>query len=430
MRTDRLAKAARLAPNLDRLARSATVFTQAFTNGPYTKAAMPALLYSAHYSAFLVRRGEPGFRSLPERLREGGFTTMAVQTNAYLASAFGWGRGFDHYDESILPWLSLTPKVRLERQLGEKRGKERLRGALERALLYLLYCKGAVDCRTVNRKFRALLRRVFRPGRPHFALLHYMDLHEPVVLPRSLRRGLPRLHPHRVSERAHASPQTLTGQEWRFLQGSYDAALSLVDSELGRLLADPRVAEFVEDALLIVTADHGEELGERGRYGHHTRFYESLLRVPLVIKLPGQNAGRTTDALVCHLDVAPTVLEACGIGADADLAGRSLLGQVCGHVALEERPVIAEALLAGREWTLAVRTRRHKLIEATRELFDLEADPEERVNLYGREPELVAQLEAILAAHRRQARPPGVVIESDLVNQRLRERLRGLGYLE
>jgi len=432
LRADRLAQAERLAPNLHRLAQEGCLFTRALTNGPYTKAAMPALLYSAYYSTFLARRGEPAFCPLPEVLRGHGFKTLAVQTNAYLASQFGWGRGFDHYDESILPWLRLTPRRRLvERPPTRRRGEEILRGAAERALLYLLYCKGAIGCRSANRKLRALLRQAFRPGRRHFALLHYMDLHEPVVLPRRYRRGLPRLHPHRLSERAHASPESLSPEEWRFLAASYDAALGLVDDELGRLLESPEARAFLEEAALVITADHGEELGERGCFGHHTRFYEPLLRVPLIIKLPGQREGRRIDSLVCHLDLAPTLLDLCSLPPEAAFAGQSLAGLIEGTSSgFEERPVIAEAMVGGKRFIQAVRTRRHKLITDSRELYDLVADPGETLNLYEREPELARQLEVVLARHRLQAaEPPGAVPEAE-VGERMRERLRGLGYLD
>jgi arylsulfatase A-like enzyme len=430
LRADRLASAERLAPNLHRLAEGSFRFPQAFTSGPYTKAAMPGLLYSAYYSAFLARRGRPGFRSLVQAMREGGYATMAVQTNAFMSSDFGWGRGFDYYDESILPWLRLTPRAILERQISARRGQERLRGVAERSLLYLLYCKGAADCRTVNRKFRALLRRAFRPRQRHFALLHYMDLHEPVVLPRAWRKGLPPLHPHRLSERAHSDPGALSAQEWGFLAGSYDAALGLVDAELGKLLDEPQVRAFLEEAVLIITSDHGEELGEHGCFGHATRFYDQLLRVPLIIRLPGQSRGRALEAMVCHLDLGPTLLEACGLPPQSGFAGQSLVGLLEGRSSLEDRALVAEALVGGRQWTYCVRTRRHKLIEAARELYDLEADPAETLNLYGSEPGLVSRLGEVIAAHRDQAAGQEAAVEDELANGRLRDRLRGLGYVD
>ncbi len=430
LRADRLASARELAPNLYELAEQSYTFTHAFTNGPYTKAAMPALLYSAYYSRFLTGRGRGGCRSLPQAMREGGYTTMAVQTNAYLASDFGWGRGFDYYDESIWPWLRLTPKALLERQLTRKAGEEPFKGAAERTLLYLLYCKGAAGCRTVNRKLRALLRRSRRRGGRHFALLHYMDLHEPVVLPRALRRRLPALHPHRVAEKAHRSPESMSAEEWRFLAGSYDGALRLVDAELGRLLARPEVKEFLEEGLLLVTADHGEELGEHGRFGHGTRFCDQLLRVPLIIRLPGQRHGRAVEEMVCHLDLAPTLLEACGLAPEEGFAGRSFLPLLEGRPGFEERPLLAEALVAGKEWVYCVRTRTHKLIDQSRELYDLAADPGEKTNLYGSRPGLVRRLHEVIDEHHTGAALPGAVIEEELTNRRMRERLRGLGYVD
>jgi len=431
LRADRLAAAERLAPHLHSLARRSFVFTHAFTNGPYTKAAMPALLYSAYYSDFLANRSRPDFRSLPEVLREAGWVTMAVQTNAYLSTDFGWGKGFDYYDESILPWLHPTPRQVMERKFAGQRRERSFRGAAERALLYLLYCKGAADCRTVNRKFRALLRRAWQPGRRHFALLHYMDLHEPVVLPRRWRRGLPALHPHRVSELAHTSPRSLGPEEWRFLAGSYDAALGMVDHELGQMLASPELAPFTEEGIVAVTSDHGEELGEHGYFGHTVRFSEELLRVPLLIHLPGTGGGGSIEALVCHLDLAPTLLDACSLPAEGGFAGRSFLGLMDDRAAaFEERPVVAEALIGGKELACAARTRRHKLIEHSRELYDLEADPGDTVNLYEGAPELAEELHRLIERHRQNAGEPGSLAEPTVADHHLRKRLRSLGYVD
>jgi arylsulfatase A-like enzyme len=431
LRADRIAQAERFAPNIHRLAERGNFFRQAFTNGPYTNAAMPALIYSAYYSNFLARRGQPGFRSLPQVMREGGYTTMAVQTNTFMCSDFGWGRGFDYYDESFLPWFRPTPRARLERHITEKRPAEGLASITERALLYLLYGKGAADCRTVSRKFVKMLGHAFRPGARHFALLHYMDLHEPVViLPRAWRRGLARLHPHRISELAHANPESLTPRQWGFLRDSYDAALGMLDEELGRLLASKPVRRFLENGILVITADHGEELGERCAFGHGTRFYDQLLRVPLIIKLPGQKAGRELDDMVCHLDVGPTLAEVCGLPPNAGFAGRSLAGVLNGGGPIEDRPLIVEALAGGREWIHAVRTRSHKLIEASRELYDLTHDPLEAVNLYPTRGDLLPALERVIEEHRTHIAAPGAVLEKDLVNERMRDRLRGLGYLD
>jgi hypothetical protein len=116
---------------------------------------------------------------------------------------------------------------------------------------------------------------------------------------------------------------------------------------------------------------------------------------------------------------------------EAAFAGQSLAGLIEGTSSgFEERPVIAEAMVGGKRFIQAVRTRRHKLITDSRELYDLVADPGETLNLYEREPELARQLEVVLARHRLQAaEPPGAVPEAE-VGERMRERLRGLGYLD
>jgi arylsulfatase A-like enzyme len=430
LRADRLGLANSVAPNLDALAEAACVFSRAYTNGPYTRAAVPGLLCSAYYSDFLVRRKAGPVRTIIQAFQDAGYVTMGVQANAYLYSDLGWGRGFDYLDESVMPWFRSTPRAVLDASEPTREAMGELRGLAERALLYLLYCKGAIPCTTANRKLASMIRRHYSPGRGHFLLVHYMDLHEPIVLPGRWRAGLPRLHAHVVSEKAHRAPEDLTPTEWQFLADSYDRALSWVDHELASLMRRPEVKELLGDGLLVITADHGEELGEHGRFGHSTRFYEELLHVPLLMRLPGQRERRDIACLARHIDLGPTLLDLCGLPPEPAFVGRSLARYVLGVEADTgpEPPLIAEARISAEQMHYSVQHGGFKLTQDPRELYDLSSDPAERRNLIRERPEVAERLTCLLSAHRQGAVPESAGPEVAPV--RLRDRLRSLGYLE
>src|SRR5262249_41240153 len=154
---------------------------------------------------------------------------------------------------------------------------------------------------------------------------------------------------------------------------------------------------FEEHTIVVVIADHGEELEERGVLGHGHSLYRELLRVPFAIRAPGF-APRRVPEVVRQIDLVPTLLELVGLPAVSDLAGRSLLPALRG-AAVDERPALAE-LQRGPHPMESLRTQGFKLIRTTAdgraELFDLAADPQELTDVAAQNPAKVAELTRVL----------------------------------
>jgi choline-sulfatase len=205
-----------------------------------------------------------------------------------------------------------------------------------------------------------------------------------------------------------------------FVVALYDGSIATQDDELRQLLDGLRTVGLYDRLLIAVTADHGEELLDRGFVGHASTsldgtLYDEIMRVPLLLKFPdNRHAGRQLDALVRTVDVLPTVLDWLGTAPDPAWAGRSLLPLVRSvGGAASVGPAIAETSSCG--WTCppgpfdrylrAVRTERHKLIEVregdtiTFRLYELVRDPGERRDIAHAEPGIVEQLRSLL--------PPG-----------------------
>ena len=230
----------------------------------------------------------------------------------------------------------------------------------------------------------------------------------------------------RVSER-------LSNKEVRV---RYREEVEYVDREIGRLLAAIEAASAGRDTLIMLTADHGEELGLHGPPGHVSRLYDSVLRVPLIMSWPGQlPEGVVVSDPVSHIDLLPTIADLLNIRDSHVRSGRRLAplldsarqdGDIVPIVAetfRPESPKDRKALISGR----------FKLIltpeDSLEELYDLSTDPDEQQNLVSDDPETTATLTKILLARLAQAEANAPSPEQQTLTEEQLERLRSLGYV-
>lgn len=330
--------------------------------------------------------------TMAEALRDRGYLTAGVVANfSYLYRDFGVAQGFGHYDDAPALLLRVHPHV--------------VRFAQRFAPGFCLKpFRGAPD---INAAALAWLDHA-PAGRPVFLFVNYMEPHEPWLAPAPYdrwARGLPdarrlarqNLYTHAVHD--------LTPDERAFITANYDGQLAAMDAALGELLAALKARGRYENALVVVTADHGEFLGEHGQVGHIGRMlYEPVLHVPLVVKLPGAAhlRGRNGDP-VQLVDVLPTVLAVAGAPVPPDVQGEAL--PHVSHASFAEEDINpflvsrygsvydrAVRVIYDGDWKLITTSR------GARMLFDLAHDPEEAQDLAAREPERVAALAARLEA--------------------------------
>ena len=237
---------------------------------------------------------------------------------------------------------------------------------------------------------------MFDPHSPFDPPQKYLDRYDPAMLPDPL-----------WSDRdpaAHAKLGLLDGAaaielpRAKEVMAAYYAMLELIDDNVGRMLAALEESGQRENTLVIFTSDHGELAGDHQLVGKGCRFYECLVRVPLVCSWPGKvREGAVSDALVELIDIAPTLLELAGIEAPPRMQGRSLWPLLSGAASEHREYVRCEYYRAlnpdapGREhlqgnYATMIRDQRHKLVcyhdRAMGELFDLETDPGEFNNLW------------------------------------------------
>jgi len=242
-----------------------------------------------------------------------------------------------------------------------------------------------------------------RQATPWFAWLHYFDPHAPYEPP----------------------------EEWaaRFAGRPYDGEIAFVDSQLGRLLGWLDEQGQRSRTLVLVTADHGESLGDHGEQTHGIFIYDSTLRVPWIMAGPGIPAGGVARTVGRGVDVAPTLLDYAHIASPRRFDGRSLRPAVGGG-SMSDEPAYAESLFASLHlgWAPlhALRTAQWKLVDAPRpELYSLAEDSGETRDRFDEQSDMAQalrrQLGSILSVAPPEAR---VDAGSDAA-----ERLRALGYL-
>jgi arylsulfatase A-like enzyme len=408
-------------PHLDAFAADAIRFERAYASAPWTKPSVASMLTGLHPGTHGVVRMETslpmGAETLAERLSAEGFATGAVISHEVIGSRYGYDRGFDIFrEESAGGHMTLSTRDVTEQ---------------------------AVDT----------LDALGEQGGPFFLLVHYFDPH--YVYLRHPEYDFAGERPDRIRwNRGIAGLRRLdpppNEAELSYLRDAYDEEIRFTDQGIGDLLSALRERGLYDDALILITADHGEEFFERGWLGHSVTVFDELVRVPLIARLPGgEGSGRVVGQPVSLVALPSTVLEVAGLDTNAShYQAPSLLGLTGADpapVAADARPVYVELDYQGRPMGEGPETgrgiRKAALIDGplklvydersdVHSLFDLDADPNERLDLSAERPDELARLRAALTVEMARVRARAMQSEARPLDEAERARLEALGYLE
>ena len=218
----------------------------------------------------------------------------------------------------------------------------------------------------------------------------------------------------------------------------YDGEVAFVDELVGSLIGFLKENRLYEDSLIVFTSDHGESLGEHGEASHGLFLYDSTLRIPLIVKIPGsQWKGKIIPQQVRGIDIAPTILQLVSLKARRQMQGRGLLALITGKWNQPELVAHSETYYPYYhfQWSplFSLRTASFKYIDAPRpELFDLEADPEEKRNIVRENRSMAASLEERLEQEYHRFTSEDVqnrVPQPEAIDPERMARLRSLGYV-
>ncbi len=349
-------------PNIDKLANKSIVFLNAFAQSTFTLSSFMSFLTSLYPSRVYNFSLNPWnnsrelslsyttYLNLPEILRKNGYYTLAFMNNPHSSSLYGFNKGFDYFDE-----------------------------------------KGVFDGKyaiieSVNERIVEKLKEV--KGRKFFLFIHYMDVHCPYTPPK----------PYLSMYDSSNSSLNLTGKcGWTYFNfvnltqedvkriiAAYDGEIRYTDEHIGKLIKKMEELNLLNKTIIILTADHGEELKDHGFIGHGHSLYNELIHVPLIIYHP-RMGNRIVDTQVQLIDIMPTVLDLLGIEVPNQIQGRSLLPLIYSNTKVDS-PAFSElySLISVRyqnfHFIYNIRTGRE-------ELYDLKNDPFEQVNLAEELPE-------------------------------------------
>ncbi len=376
-------------PNLQRLAESGVAFDHAYSTAPWTLPSHASVftgLLAPELSADWRTPLDARPRTLAEVLRDRGWRTGGFAANTYNTSReTGLARGFTHYADYFV--FSAGDLLRSSSLMRAIVNRPRWRHALHMDDL-----PGRKRAPDVDAEF---LRWAGRDnGHPFFAFLNYFDAHDPYLPPSPWDTLFgPRL-PGRdpvLRQVRKLSPREVVAE-----RDAYDGSIAYLDQHLGMLLDSLRQRGMLDNTIVIVTADHGEEFGEHGVFTHGNSLYDRVLHVPLVISWPRSvPRGARVDAWISLRDVAATVLDVLGVPSDSLLPGRSLARWWIAPPGLATRPdtlIAAVSYASGNPTNYPVS---HGDMRATFadplklirdgdgafELYDLRQDPDERHDL-------------------------------------------------
>jgi arylsulfatase A-like enzyme len=400
-------------PAIDALAREGVLFRQVVSYSSWTLPSVVVMLSGAYPSLVLDDRHQMKW-SLVEAIEKAGYRTAAFTEGGFVSRHWGMDRGFQHYFEK--------PHT--------KDSTHEIDETFRNASSWLATNKDS----------------------PFFLLIHTYEAHMPYTN-RDFTQGL---DPGRVGPsfeleflyRVRSGEIVLTSGERDYIRALYDGDILSNDRHVGEFLRLLDDLGLSERTVVVVTSDHGEEMGDQfelfiGGHGHSMR--DNLLLVPLVIRDPTRTfPERRIDVQVRLIDVIPTVADLLGAEIDVPIVGRSLVPILKGE---EKAHLIA---MSGENRVgdprISIRNGRYKYISKIAavagsdrpagpavpptQLYDLLNDPGESRNLVRKKPRIARRMARALLRWQRGMIEPPVGSIPEVLDENLKKRLQALGYVD
>jgi arylsulfatase A-like enzyme len=395
-------------PNVDAFAAESRIYERCFSQAPTTRPSCGTMVtgYYPHELKIFdnADKVSPAVVTVAESLREKGYRTIGVVSNFVLSKGGGFEQGFDYYDDRM-------DDLEMNRGMPERIAAKTTDTAID--LLRLHH----------DHKF--------------FMWIHYQDPHGPytprppydeVFLDRAVDPIELPVNETVSGKGGIPSYQALNGfRDYHYYLARYDGEIRYFDEHFGRLIEEIKALGLYDDALVLFTADHGEGMGEHDYYFAHGEYvYNSLVHVPLIVRLGEEGIGQRSD-LARLVDIVPTILAAADVDASESYHGINLLEEDVG-----DRPIFSEM---PRRYSVV--RNGLKLIHHAEEneylLFDITGDPYETHNLLNH-PDyrgLVRPMFAALARfHQEDMLADRVQRNTQMFTGDQREKLRALGYVQ
>ena len=435
-------------PHIDRIAAEGIRYTNAYSTAVWTPPAHASMLtglYPAQHGVVDQNRLADDIPTIAEVLKHHGYHTAGFVNNSQVGELVGLDRGHDDFYEI---WRGLQRKQ-----------------VFKRALHKILELSGYADhgATETNRLIARWLAGKWNHDKPFYIFAHYIDAHNPLKAPhpfrfkyldRNLRQQVDMKKIWRVADNpliCLTDGFQLNDIEREALAALYDEEISYLDHKIGELYRWLKDGGLLDNTLLVITADHGEHLGEHGLYSHVASLHEPVVHIPMILYYPAVvGTGIEREPFMQLTDILPTVLSAAQIDYQhGDLlagkawfhahvqgsADRCVVGEWEGRVPyFVQRRLQENEAAVNIDWIRVpqtmIRDGRYKLIlehTSPRHLYDLVKDPQEEQNLVDQRPDIVRQLSEKLAEWQAEHPKRGVAPMYEL-EEVTKKNLEGLGY--
>lgn len=418
-------------PSIDKLAGEGVRFAKAYSQTSWTLPSHMSMMTSQYPHIHKVQTGQfPLSESkvtLAEMLSDAGYYTQAFVSWIYVTKKYGFAQGFDKFEELVPPSYLVDPTTH-----------------------WSYKAEKVTD--TVLNWIKT------KPTETFFLFVHYFDPHIDYEPPPPYDRMFDPDYKGTAEgtftwirtyiKGAHKKPQKIKQRDLQYITALYDGEIRYTDTHVGRLLDGIDENVGLDNCLVILTSDHGEELNEHGSMeGHQWTLYDEIVHVPLIFRFPKKAYKSTViESQVQLIDIAPTIAELVGIGKPAGFQGQSMMKLIEGKEGHQSEQI---SFAETKRHTIkqSVRTGRHKLIHTNArakgrnglpvveayELYDLREDPTEQNNIYNASSTLAKTLSEKLQTWRistietaggEETRPKVKLTPEEI------ERLRSLGYTD
>jgi len=457
-------------PNIDRISSEGFLYENAISASCWTLESMTSMLtgllpsrHGVHWGNLNLKDNIP---TLTEYLRDAGYRSFCLSNNgAFLNKKSELVKGFDYFWEvkflfdpdkaksSFKKFInSVYRRTFFSRYMFDfsNFGKDSLIKKIFKKTILGRFHLGAAE---TNLRFKRYVRSIKKDGKPFFAMLLYIDAHLPYRPPGRFRRlFMPdKFREEDIRKVNYDAEKFLSGKvkmseyDFDILRALYDGEIAYLDSKIGELYEFLKRENILDDTLLIITSDHGENIGDHGLMDHRYCLYDTVLKVPLIIRYPEAfTPGKRVRHHVQTLDLFPTIENLLSVESGIEFDGISLFdrerdgnGEMAFAECVVPQPVSSKdedeiaALSKYLHSLKALRNHRYKFIlksDGKNELYNLKEDPDEENNIAPSNPVIVEDLLQELL--RKTGSFNREVNSSDLnLDSEIKERLKSLGYL-
>ena len=406
-----------ITPNLDAFAKQNVFFTKAIATGPMTPLSFPSILYSLYPSEYYSQNKYGGREGIASFFKKLGYKTVAFNSNPHF-KLWGFSKGFEYFEDFLYKTGKERDKIieRIKKKFVKMVGKDNF---MVKSLQHFLTHLSAdialpyADAETMNKKTLEWLNQ--NKNQQIFCWMHYMDPHYPFFPPEEYvdinitKKDILRVN--RLQRIAVHHGKLPSKEDTKILVELYDAEIKFLDKCFGEFLKELKKMDLFSNSIILFTADHGELFGDYGKFGHpHEFLYQKQLHVPLIIKSI-EKKKEVFNSPVSLIDIPFAITEMLGLDTS-----------IFNGMSLQKRKyVISEGFrirgtsnyINEKNMIISCQRDNWKLIiddiHNRRELYNLDDDPNESINVYGKEKEVVDELANAIKMHKRKIGEAGVL---------------------